>query len=37
MISIDIKIEEEARLYQIIKGTANNNTLFDKYVEVRDW
>jgi len=27
MIPIDIKIEEAARLYQITKGTANNNTL----------
>jgi len=37
MMPIDIKIEEAARLYQLTKGTANNNTLFDKYMEVRYW
>jgi len=37
MMPIDIKIEEAARLYQLTKGTANNNTLFDKYMEVIYW
>jgi len=37
MMPIDIKIEEAARLYQITKGTVNNNTLFDKDMEVRYW
>jgi len=37
MMPIDIKIEEAARLYQLTKGTANNNTKFDKDMEVRYW
>jgi len=37
MIPIDIKIEEAARLYHLTKGTANNNTPFDKDMEVRYW
>jgi len=37
MMIIDIKIEEEARLYQLTKGTGNNNTHFDKDMEVRYW
>jgi len=36
MMSIDIKIEEAA-LNQLTKGTANNNILFDKDMEVRYW
>jgi len=28
---------EAARLYQLTKGTANNNTLFDKDMAVRYW
>ena len=37
MMPIEIKIEEAAQLYQITKGTDNNNTLFDKDMEVRYW
>jgi len=37
MMPIDIKIEEVARPYQLTKGMANNNTLFDKDMEVRYW
>jgi hypothetical protein len=35
MMPIDIKIEETVRLYQITKGTANDETQFDKYMEAR--
>ena len=37
MMPIVIKIEEAAPIYQITKGMDNNNTLFDKDMEVRYW
>jgi len=37
MVPIVIKIEEEARLYQLSKGTDNNDTPFDTDMEVRYW
>ena len=37
MVPIDIKIEEQAQLYQLTKVTANDKTQFDKGMEVRHW
>jgi len=37
MMPIVIKIEEAAPIYQITKGMDNNNTLFDKDMEVGYW
>ena len=37
MMPFDIKIKEEAQLYQLTKGTANDKTQFDKDMEVRHW
>ena len=37
MMPINIKIDQEAQLYQLTKGTAKNKTQIDKDMEVRYW
>jgi hypothetical protein len=36
-MSIDIKIEQTARIYQLTKGNYTGKTQFDKDMEVRYW